>query len=221
MLRPSSVFIVLTVALFVWFATLAGLGSYYSTVVGNERFFAWGLRDGAIFIRNKVASPASSRIKGLHPHSYEVTQVSRLVSPLHWRSRWGLAHETSQSPRGRIDAVYVSYPWLFGATVVPAAVWIMLQTRRPRRRVAGTCPNCEYDVRATPDRCPECGQVLTPPSPLDRLLSFDVKWLRQYARRNQRGFAVKPVDADALQGADAEGNATAMPPEPPAGAGGI
>jgi hypothetical protein len=35
--------------------------------------------------------------------------------------------------------------------------WIAdhLQTRR--RRKAGLCPNCGYDLRASKDRCPECG----------------------------------------------------------------
>jgi len=94
-------------------------------------------------------------------------------------SRWSIhLNQVSGLPprhdRGwRFDR-YVAYPgdsgaervefrlpaWgMVGLTALPASAWAVGALRRRPRFRSGLCPSCGYDLRATPDRCPECGRA--------------------------------------------------------------
>lgn len=46
------------------------------------------------------------------------------------------------------------------AMLTPVALWLGSTLRRRRSRPEMQCRKCGYDLRATPDRCPECGKAV-------------------------------------------------------------
>lgn len=61
--------------------------------------------------------------------------------------------------QGEVYLYAVSVPhWIIAAALalLPAAKLMTITLRRRRKR-AGLCVVCGYDLRASPDRCPECG----------------------------------------------------------------
>jgi hypothetical protein len=52
-------------------------------------------------------------------------------------------------------------PWwfiMFVTAIMPSIAFLRWRSSRRRHRT-GLCMHCGYDLRATPDRCPECGAI--------------------------------------------------------------
>jgi len=94
--------------------------------------------------------------------------------PITQRQPWSRAGVTvremwlNMSPVGPSKHVYsravLVHHWLIVLLTGAMPAWWLMRSaahwrRRTQSRRRGLCPTCDYDVRATPDRCPECGTI--------------------------------------------------------------
>jgi hypothetical protein len=57
-----------------------------------------------------------------------------------------------------ITAASQAHVWVLAlVSAVAPALYVGRKVREPRRPRPGACARCGYDLRATPNRCPECG----------------------------------------------------------------
>ena len=125
--------------------------------------FAHGGGDFCLFRMTQNASPSPSpppATRNWIYHRRAPTPVANnLGGYIHGfgNNGWSTWHYRGDSA----GAVVLPY-WLAVvlSAVVPAGWALGWDRRRRKRRAAmGFCPECGYDLRASPDRCPECGRM--------------------------------------------------------------
>ena len=57
-------------------------------------------------------------------------------------------------------AVRVAYPWLIALPAMIVLASLRAGFRSWRRIARGCCVRCGYDLRASSERCPECGTAM-------------------------------------------------------------
>ena len=74
--------------------------------------------------------------------------------------RFGFAYYRYDETQFNFHDFNVIVPIWFLAAITAALPTLAVRqaSRRARRRSGNLCAKCGYDLRATPDRCPECGQ---------------------------------------------------------------
>src|SRR5688572_18427839 len=63
--------------------------------------------------------------------------------------------------RGLSSYYFVGAPFAFvlPLTAISPAAWVVRRRARRRAERTNVCVHCGYDLRATPERCPECGAI--------------------------------------------------------------
>jgi hypothetical protein len=83
-----------------------------------------------------------------------------------WREEltdfWFKPPSKDPNPKYARDTLWAGFPdWIPLILVLILPVTCVHRWRKVRNRsAAAQCSKCGYDLRATPDRCPECGEIV-------------------------------------------------------------
>jgi hypothetical protein len=114
---------------------------YYQRELSNERH----------------GGPPFARTHDLRPASPQPVSLPGVIQPMK-RFAWQTWAMDKKSARTTYLAAAAPY-WAVSLVLAPLPIAWVIRLRAARRPPPGCCRGCGYDLRASPDRCPECGRA--------------------------------------------------------------
>src|SRR4051794_28508084 len=115
----------------------------------------------------RISSPATAGVtfdRAPGYHAIKLASATMGTGPATWSFagfRWSNVQFTLARSSPTIvmqDFTVPDWALVFATGALPA-LWLLARWRQGRRTTSGCCPSCRYHLRATPNRCPECGAV--------------------------------------------------------------
>lgn len=133
---------------------------FWTRSPADHRLLQIGSNKGKLFIEFKrgVDNPLwperSLSIRGARAYAFE-DDIADFVNPQHVTGIW-YAHEVLPDSYHHYW-VYVPHLVFSLTMLLLPLVWVRRWWQHVRRRRRGCCAMCGYDLRASIERCPECG----------------------------------------------------------------
>lgn len=146
-------------------ATLAGGGGFYLRVFRTQMWPTVNRQEG-------IWTPPRNGWF-LEFNEMEFKHGKRITDAIRKEGGWafagfGFLHEQladALGPKGTVE-IMLPYWFMMFATGTYAAWAVRKTVLRRRARRNGLCSKCGYDLRASKDRCPECGTPINPKPPI-------------------------------------------------------
>jgi hypothetical protein len=139
----------------------------------DHRYFVTSGGENVFFVSNvqlnnqRIIGPLNANQSAVASFKSQFGQPIFRMSWLHFKSLTEPVYFTEANGHISMAGTRTIYGIPYGYflmlfLLLPAWRWLPLLIRRTRARFIispGICRNCGYDLRATPDRCPECGAI--------------------------------------------------------------